>query len=145
MNDLNVIEEIKTLLNDLWGAKIEDIKFELLLDKISLYVLVEDNENITTHNLEFLEVSSYYYLKDSGKERFNFDEIEKINFLELTSIDYYPNGVGKIEISSEDEDWVDQYFSNANVVLEFWNALFFIEAKTLKIDGSMFRLKTNRN
>lgn len=137
---MNVNKEIQTLLNNLWAAKIESIDFKLLSDKILLGLKVEEDQRITSHTLEFLEVSSYYYLKNTGTERFNFDEIEKGSFLELTSIDYYPKGIGSIKITAE-EEWTAQYYSNANFALEIWNAILFIEAKIISLDGRSFQIK----
>ncbi|OQM47397.1 hypothetical protein B6A27_00960, partial [Anoxybacillus sp. UARK-01] len=60
------------------------------------------------------------------------------DYTELTSIDYYQNGIGKIHISSAKEIWVGEYFSSANFVLEFWEALLFIEAKSIVINEEEF-------
>ena len=137
---MKVNKEIQKLLNNLWGATIDSIDFQLLSDKISLMLSINENEIITKNKLEFREISSYYFLKDIGDDRFNFDEIEKIDYLELTSIDYYPEGIGMIKIIGE-EEWINQYYSNANFALEVWNSLLFIEAKILILDGQLFKLR----
>ncbi|MGG5255344.1 YxiG family protein [Neobacillus sp. SM06] len=137
---MKVNKDIQKLLNNLWGATIESIDFQLISDKISLMLTINDNEIITKNKLEFCEISSYYYLKDTAEDRFNLEEIEKIDYLELTSIDYYPEGIGMIKIIGEKE-WIDQYYSNANFALEIWNSLLFIEAKVLILDKRIFKLK----
>ncbi|MGG4472368.1 YxiG family protein, partial [Heyndrickxia faecalis] len=59
-------------------------------------------------------------------------------YLELTSIDFYMGGIGEIKPSSIKEDWVNQYYSNANFALEIWDALLLIEANSIIINGNKY-------
>lgn len=69
------------------------------------------------------------------------DHDEDDNFLlELTSIDYYPEGIGSINISSK-EEWSTEYSSAANFALEFSLTVLFIEAQVIEINGECFSMK----
>jgi hypothetical protein len=129
-------KKLVALLNEMWATVVESFHIDILSHTISLNVKVVDNEKY--YKIVFKGVSSFYFVENSGDSRLNSVDPEDGDYTELTSIDYYQNGIGKIHISSAKETWVDEYFSSANFVLEFWEALLFIEAKSIVINGEEF-------
>lgn len=65
--------------------------------------------------------------------------------MELTSIQFFKNGVGDITTKSKAEKWAEQYYSNANFVLEIWNSMLFIEASNIIIDDVEYEVKYPNN
>ncbi|MFN2746773.1 hypothetical protein ACINLE_18475 [Bacillus sp. z60-18] len=130
-----------TLLNEMWAAVIEKYEFDMLKNSISFELKTIDNGLETKHKMIFKGVSAWYFIEDSGEDRFNtIDETEDQDYLELTSIDFYKNGIGQIKPSSIEEDWVNQYYSNANFALEIWDALLLVEAKSIIINGNKYEV-----
>ncbi|WP_423230465.1 YxiG family protein [Clostridium amylolyticum] len=68
--------------------------------------------------MKFKGVSSYHFYEDSEEQRINTIEPDDGDYLELTSIQFFKNGVGDITTKSKAEKWAEQYYSNANFVLE---------------------------
>ncbi|ANB58383.1 hypothetical protein GFC29_1088 [Anoxybacillus sp. B7M1] len=129
-------EKLVTLLNEMWASIVESFHIDILYHTISLKVKVSDTKG--HYQIIFKGVSSFYFIENSGEFRLNPIDPEDGDYTELTSIDYYQNGIGKIHISSAKEIWVGEYFSSANFVLEFWEALLFIEAKSIVINEEEF-------
>lgn len=65
--------------------------------------------------------------------------------MELTSIQFFKNGVGDITTKSKAEKWAEQYYSNANFVLEIWNSMLFIEASNIIINDVEYKVKYPNN
>lgn len=131
--------ELQNKLNELWGGVIEFFEVDILNNSISLSIKVIDNGQENKYNLVFNRVSSYYFVHDSGEQRYNLFDPEEGDYLELTSIDYYKGGLN-IKLESLTEDWVKQYYSNPNFVLEIWSSMLFIEAKSVIINGRIFEV-----
>ncbi|QNU39023.1 hypothetical protein IC801_07395 [Geobacillus sp. 44B] len=129
-------KKLVALLNEMWATVVKSFHIDILSHTISLNVKVVDNEKY--YKIVFKGVSSFYFVENSGDSRLNPVDPEDGDYIELTSIDYYKNGIGKIHISLSKEIWVGEYFSSANFVLEFWEALLFIEAKSIVINGEEF-------
>jgi len=130
------LKKLIALLNEMWATVVESFHIDILSHTISLNVKLSDNKEY--YKIVFKGVSSFYFVENSGDSRLNPINPEDGDYIELTSIDYYQNGIGKIHIISTKEQWVDEYFSSANFVLEFWEALLFIEAKSIVINGEEF-------
>ncbi|MNI70865.1 hypothetical protein D3C73_1267020 [compost metagenome] len=92
----------------------------------------------SNYEVIFHEVSAHYFIRKNGEDRMNNFQVEEGDYLELTSIDYFDTGIGDITIKSKGDNWVNQYFSSANFVLEIWSSLLFIEAKKISINGVIF-------
>lgn len=76
-------------------------------------------------------------LNNSRERRFNIYATDPGDYTELTSINYYKDGIGKIAINSS-FSWTEQWYSSANFFMELWSAALFVEAKTIVIDGETF-------
>lgn len=132
------MQALKFQLNKLWAGIIEKIDFDLQNETINIDIKVIENGNVNDFEVIFNGVSSHYFIKNNGSNRFSYFEVEDEDYLELTSIDYFESGVGDITIKSLSNDWVDEYFSSANFVLEIWSSILFIEAKTIKLNGVIY-------
>ncbi|MBP3041773.1 hypothetical protein J9303_20230 [Bacillaceae bacterium Marseille-Q3522] len=132
-------DRFNDLLNEMWAAVIDTYEFDILKNTIRFELKTIDNGYENKIKLIFEGVSAWYFVENIGEERHNTkDKAEDDDYLELTSIDYYKGGIGEIKPLSVDEEWVLQYYSNANFALEIWNALLLIEAKSVIINGSKY-------
>lgn len=132
---MNLQEE----LNFLTEAKIENINFDTVRNKISICLKILDKDNIRSVRLVFDKVSSYYFIYGIGKNRFNMAIPEPDDYTELSLIGYHENGIGKINIESE-KAWANVWYSSANFVLELWASNLFIEAESITIDDKIFKV-----
>lgn len=132
------MKQIKECLNDLWANVIDDINIDVYNHRIVFTTRANDIGIVKNYKLTFEQVSSFYFLENAGEDRYNQFEPEEDDYLELTSINYHPQGVGLISINSKTDDWVKQYISNANFSLEIWSSMLFVEAKRVLINDKGF-------
>jgi len=132
------LEQLKAYLDDLWANVIDEMNIDVLNHRIAFTTKAIDNGKLTNYHLTFEEVSSFYFVEGTGEERFNLLEPDKDSYLELTSIEYHPKGIGLISVKSKTEEWVNKYISNSNFSIEIWNSMLFVEAKRLTINGQSF-------
>ncbi|GAB1154441.1 hypothetical protein YWY31_04660 [Paenibacillus illinoisensis] len=134
------MDELKMQLNQLWSGIIKNINFDLLNGELSLEIKVIENGMISNFDIIFQEVSAHYFIRNNGESRLTTFLVEQGDYLELSSIDYFSNGIGEITIHSKGNEWVNQYFSSANFVLEIWSSILFIEAKKMIINGITYNV-----
>lgn len=132
------MKQLKGYLDNLWANVIEEMNIDVFNHSITIATKVIDNGKTTNNQLTFEEVSSFYFIEGTGDERFNLLAPEEDSYLELTSIDYHPKGVGVISVKSKSENWVKQYISNSNFSIEIRSSMLFVEAKRLVINGKSF-------
>ncbi|MBI6871806.1 hypothetical protein I6U51_03680 [Clostridium aciditolerans] len=125
-------------LNELWDGTIEKFNVDILRNTLSFKLKVIANEVSKEFNLIFKGVSSFYFIEDIGEKRYNLNKYDNNDYMELTSIDYYEKGIGKITIDSLSEDWATQWKSSANFTIELWNSILFLEAKCVVINDESF-------
>lgn len=133
--------EIQNRLDNLWSGIIESYEFNILKHIIKFKITVIENEKKSKYLIIFNEVSSYHFYNNSEEDRFNIIEQDEEDYLELTSIQFYPNGIGNIKIKSSKELWIEQYYSNVNFVLEMWNSMLFIEANSIVLNDIEYQIK----
>lgn len=132
--------EIQNRLNELWSGIIESYEFNILEHIIKFKVTVIENEKKSKYLIIFKGVSSYHFYNNRKEERFNVIEPEAEDYIELTSIQFYPNGIGNIRIKSSKERWIEQYYSNVNFVLEIWSSMLLIEANTITFNNVEYEI-----
>ncbi|WP_231926012.1 hypothetical protein [Geobacillus thermoleovorans] len=86
-------KKLVALLNEMWATVVKSFHIDILSHTISLNVKVVDNEKY--YKIVFKGVSSFYFVENSGDSRLNLVDPEDGDYIELTSIDYYKNGIGK--------------------------------------------------
>lgn len=139
--------KLQTSLYYLWGGIVKKYHIDLFNSEIRFEGDVIDQQKDESFTLSFKGVTSVYYLNKVYREFLTKNKItddahdEDDDFLlELTSIDYYPEGIGSINISSK-EDWSKEYGSAANFALEFSLTILLIEAQIIEINGECFSTK----
>lgn len=140
-----VLDKIQNKLNELWAGVIDFYEFNILNHTITFNVTVVENGKEEKYDIKFKGVSSYHFYEDSEEQRINPQEPDDGDYLELTSIQYYENGVGNITTKSEAEKWAEQYYSNSNFVLEIWNSMLFIEASNIILNDVEYKVKYSNN
>ena len=139
------MDKIQNKLNELWAAVIDFYEFDILNHTITFELTVIENGKEEKHNVKFKGVSSYHFYEDSEEQRINPLEPDEGDYLELTSIQFYENGIGDITTKSETEKWAEQYYSNSNFVLEMWNSMLFIEASNIILNDVEYKVKYPNN
>lgn len=134
-------DEIQNELNALWAGVIKSYEFDILHHRISLNVVVIENGQNSNHHITFKGVSSYHFYHDSGERRLCYLEPDNDDYLELTSIQYFKNGIGNIYTESSSEKWAKKYYSNANFTLEIWNSMLFIESNKIILNDIEYDLR----
>ena len=133
---------IQDQLNNLWGTVITDVQVDLLNDTLTIQLEIHEDGRINFQTLKFIDVSAFYYVKDNLENRFNFYDREKVYYLELTTIDNVENKKSDFQIkSTSDKEWSAQYNTDANIVIEIWESVLFIEARRIQLGDQVFELK----
>lgn len=138
---MTILDEIQDKLNELWAGVIDSYEIDILKHLIKFNITVLENGERTSYCILFKGVSSYHFYEDSQEQRLNPIEPDEGDYSELTSINFIKNGIGNIKIEASTERWVEQYYSNANFILEIWNSMLFIEAKCIAINGVEYEVK----
>ena len=136
-----IVDEIQDKLNELWAGVVDFYEIDILKHLIKFNITVLENGERTSYCILFKGVSSYHFYEDSQERRLNPIEPDEGDYSELTSINFIKNGIGNIKIEASTDRWVEQYYSNANFVLEIWNSMLFIEAKYITINGVEYEVK----
>lgn len=133
---------IQNQLNNLWGTVITDVQVNLLNDTLTIQLEIHEDGRINFQTLKFIDVSAFYYVKDNLENRFNFYDREKVYYLELTTIDHVENKKSDFQIkSTSDKEWSAPYNTDANIVIEIWESVLFIEARRIQLGDLVFELK----
>lgn len=135
-----ILNEIQNILNELWAGVINFYKFDILKQTITFNITVNENEKKSKYDIIFNGVSSYHFYEDSEERRLHPLDPDEGYYLELTSIELYKNGIGNITTKSN-LGWTEQYYSNANFVLEIWNSILYIEASSIILNGVEYKVK----
>ena len=99
--------DVQNILNELWAGVITSYEFDILRHTISFEVMVFDDDlKKKNFNICFKDVRSYYFTEDIGMPEVGLTEYETGDYLELTSISYYPEGLGNININVTRENEV---------------------------------------
>ncbi|KAA3646150.1 MAG: hypothetical protein DWQ07_07960 [Chloroflexi bacterium] len=128
--------QLQSKLDQLWGSTVTKLDIDIILHKITLNLHLIRSVGVEEfHSVEFHNVSSYYYAYDMGENRYKAPIRE---FLELT------------EIAMVDDDVIRHsnkknlnYNSQPNFWLGFWTSILLIEAKTIKINNEIIKIKSN--
>jgi hypothetical protein len=137
---------IQKELDNLEESRVKNVYFDLLAKKI-----VFDLRSYAAGEtkLIFHDVSSYYFLKGYGKFRFDIEEPEPGEYMELTAVGFNEDGFGKLIFDSEKFGRVllepgnvyrEPIYSSANFALELWASYLFIEAKGVTIGDKFFEV-----
>ncbi|MED3089557.1 YxiG family protein [Bacillus toyonensis] len=134
--------DIQLRLDELWGAKILDTQLDILNDNMKFKLQVIDDGAIKEFKLEFIDVSSFYYVKDDENLRFEFYNREKVDFLELTTIYYQDSNLSKVKLDLPDEEeWSSKYSTGINIVMEIWDSILLVEARQFSLNEQLINLK----
>ena len=130
---------VQNKLNNFWEGKINKIDFNILSNKILFSLEIIENKKVTLHEIEFINVSTYYFVNNSTDKRHAFIKEDYDDYLEMTSI-YLIDSDTVINLESDKEKWLTQYCAKVNIALEIWSSLFLIEAEEIRIDSEYIKL-----
>ncbi|MBO0446795.1 hypothetical protein JZO78_10590 [Enterococcus ureilyticus] len=130
---------IQRRMNELFESKIVSYSMDILESKLSLELELLENEVITNYSIEFMNVSTFYFINNTTDERKEIYPPEKDDYLELTSINL-SNDIINISLDCEEEVWLKQYNGCGKVILEIWSKLVVLEADKFKVNDDVYAL-----
>lgn len=130
---------IQQRMNELFESKIVSYSMDILENKLSLELELLENEVITNYSVEFLNISTFYFINNTTDERKEIYPPEKDDYLELTSINLSNNTIN-ISLVCEEEVWLKQYNGCGKVILEIWSKLVVLEADKFKVNDDVYVL-----
>lgn len=130
---------IQQRMNELFESKIVAYSMDILENKLSLKLELLENEVITSYSVEFLNVSTFYFINNTTDERKEIYPPEKDDYLEVTSINLSNDKIN-ISLDCEEEGWLKQYDGCGKVILEIWSKLVVLEANKFKINDDVYVL-----
>jgi len=92
--------ELETKLNKIGESKVGEFIVDLLNHSMKFSLKQVEGETQHDYTLVFKEVSSLYYISAYTEDRMDMWEPEEGDWIELTSIDYFKNGIGRIGTTS---------------------------------------------
>jgi hypothetical protein len=130
---------IQQKMDEVFETKILYYSMDILENKLSLKLELLENELITNYSIEFINISTFYFINNTTDERKNIYPLEKDDYLELTSI-HLSNDIINISLDSKEESWLKQYNGCGKVILEIWSKLVVLEAEKLKMNEDVYIL-----
>lgn len=130
--------DLNNMVSCLWGGVIKDYSFNIIKNEIVFQLFTVDNGKQMEYSLELFNVSAWFFINNTNKERKKFYKCEPDDYLELTSINIIQDAF--LGADSIDEKWVREYSSSVNIAIEIWNSYLFIEAETIVINGFEYKL-----
>ncbi|WP_086313791.1 hypothetical protein A5821_001330 [Enterococcus sp. 7F3_DIV0205] len=130
---------IQQRMNELFESKIVSYSMDILENKLSLELELLENEVITNYSVEFMNISTFYFINNTTDERKEIFPPEKDDYLELTSINL-SNDIINISLDCEEEVWLKQYNGCGKVILEIWSKLVVLEADKFKVNNDIYDL-----
>lgn len=98
-----------------------------------------ENEVITNYSIEFINVSTFYFINNTTDERKEIYSPEKDNYLEITSINLSNDKIN-ISLDCKEEAWLKQYDGSGKVILEIWSKVVVLEADKFKVNDDVYVL-----
>ena len=124
-------------INSIYYSTINDINFNMSNKEITFKLTLTDNENISNHTMQFKNVMSFLWIeKPKDSQAYSFSDCD---YYELTSITFE-----KIDTKTED-DWLNRYLMEYNVVIEIWETALLINATELLIDNQLFSIPNSQS
>ncbi len=132
-------------LAQLEEGRIQKLEFDILQHTIAFVVKVyKSDDDFEFVNVIFSKVSTFYFVNDTGKRRFEIYDPDPEDRYELTSISWYKEGIGTIKViasaSTNNVTWLNYWSSSANFDIELGAAALFIEAQIVSINGKVFEV-----
>lgn len=128
------------MLNDLWEGIVEKYVFDVMKHTVSFHLRITEAGVVSHHNLEFQGVVAFYFVTGFEDKRFaHLWEPEEGDVLELTTIRHIDEGVGELTTAELAPNW-QPYPSIPNFALEIWEAMLFLEARSVVVDGTSYEV-----
>lgn len=136
---------IDTVLNQLWGSKIESFNINMLEHVIYLKIIVNENSNSISYDVVIENVTGYCWVNDFYN--FNNEILVKWDTIDLTSIENKNGMEVKIKIKSDlsvfnQKNIISKCF-RPNLLLEIWNSVLLIQAEKVKVNDQDYYLVKN--
>lgn len=138
MKEVNKVS-IQKRMNELFESKIVSYSMDILENKLKLELELLANEVIKRYKVEFMDISTFYFINNTTDERKKRYAPEEDDYLELTSINLSNSNIS-ISLDCKEEIWLKQYDGCGTVLLEIWSKLVVLEAKKLKVNGDVYSL-----
>lgn len=131
MNGGQTLEDIISMLNAIDCSAINKINVDLLKKEVTFDLTLVDNDEISNHELKFINCISFMWLEKDKTAHESYD-ISKCDYYELTSVNL------KSISATSDDKWLKEYPMEYNVVVEIWESALLINAGEVIIDQQRF-------
>jgi elongation factor P hydroxylase len=129
--------DLKNAIGYFEASVVEKFNIDLLAKKISLKVVINNNEKVENHEIIFQGVSAFYFSNGQGDARFNLYNWDSI---EISDIGYYEQPKDHITCM-HGELGTHLNNSDPNFNLDIWGTLFLIEAQEVIIDNVIYQAR----
>ncbi|MBD1381853.1 YxiG family protein [Metabacillus arenae] len=136
-NKKEICEEINNLLGEhaeFWS--ISDIQINYLKETITLKLESVNEQEILKTFIKFKQVMSLYMHQDAEVETYRLNNYKETDPFLLSEISYHPNGLGKINVESLEDELteIESISSSTNFYFQINNKdYFFVEANSFSI------------
>lgn len=127
------------ILDDLFEAQIDDFKLDMLQNTLTIDVTILENGLKRHRTIVFKNIATMYYINNSTEQRSNMINLDKDDYIELTSI-YLLEDLIKYQIVTDSETWLTQYEGGGNLALELWSKVLVLEVDELIIDNVSYNI-----
>jgi hypothetical protein len=134
-HDLDDFGDLVRRLAEFEASTITALGFNIWANTVTVEIQSSVNEG-ESHAMEFLGVSSVYFVNGPGNSRFNPPNWE---FVEMSDITFMKEGYPAI-IHKSGMKGVAEHRTSANFAIDIASSLLLIEAKTIIIDGKEYEV-----
>lgn len=130
---------IQQKMNELFESKIVSYSMDILENKLGLELELLENGVETKYSVQFINVSTFYFINNTTDERKEIYPPDEDDYLELTSINLSDDLID-ISLACKEEAWLKQYDGCGKIILEIWSKLVVLEAEYIKINEDVYPL-----
>lgn len=130
------MDDLIYAINSIYYSTINDIDFNMSNKEITFKLTLTDNGNISHHTMQFKNVTAFLWIeRPKDSQLYSYPDCD---YYELTSITFEKIG------TKTENDWLNQYLMEYNVVIEIWETALLINATELSIDNQLFGLPKDK-
>jgi len=126
------MDDLICAINSIYYSTINDIDFNMANKEIIFKLTVTDNGNISYHTMHLRNVTSFLWIeRPKDSQLYSYPHCD---YYEITEINF-----DRISTKTEN-DWLNQYPMEYNVVIEIWETALLVNATEILIDNQLFSI-----
>lgn len=126
------MDDLICAIDNIYYSNINSVDYNMSNKEISFKLTLNDDGNISKHTMQFKNVSSFLWIeRPKDSKLYNYADWD---YYELSSVIFE-----KIYIKTDD-DWLNQYLMEYNVIIEIWETALLINATEVIIDNQSYSI-----